>query len=335
MIRRYGYIFLALSLLVILSLPEKATNPLRSAAVAGVTPSWRYFSLLKELCVHILTVWPSGGYHTPPQVAKELEMLKLENYQLKSQLELLKAELHLEKVIGERADLLMQMTEADAYALRRKEEVFRQLELYSHAITARVIFRETGAWKSSVWVNVGEATNRRLKTRIVEKNSPVVLGTNVLGLIDYVGEHRSRVRFITDQALTLSVRIVRGEGRGLYLAKGETQGTRYPLWRSRGTVLRGLGFNYDFEDAEGPSRDLRTGKAASSSPEAIALIQAGDAVLTTGMDGLFPAGLQMGTVSKVYPLQEGGCSYEADIQAAHNNFEKISFLTILPALSET
>lgn len=324
MIRRYGYIFLALVLLVALSLPEGGAMRLRSAAVATLTPTWRHISNCKELFMNITTVWPTGGYHTPPHVMKELEMIRLENYQLKAQLEHLKAELNLEKVIEKQAQLLMKMSDVDAYTQRRKEEIFRQLELYSHAITARVIFKENGSWNSSVWVNVGEATNKRLKTRLIEKNSPVVLGTTVIGVIDYVGEHRSLVRFITDRAVAPSVRVVRGDEKGLYLAKGEVQGMRYPLWRSRGTVLRGLGFNYDFEDGEGSSRDLRS----------TSIIQTGDSIVTTGMDGLFPAGLRLGTISKVYSLQEGSTSYEADIQSPIENFENISFVTILPALSD-
>ncbi len=334
MIRRYGYIFLALLMLIVLSIPHNAATNLRSAAVATLAPSWRHLSTIKEIFLNITTVWPSGGYHTPPHITKELEMARLENYQLKSQLELLKAELNLEKIIGDQAHLLSQLTDVDAYTHRRKEEVFRQLELYSHAITARIIFRENGSWKSSVWVNVGEETNERLKTQLIEKNSPVVIGTTLVGLVDYVGKHRSRVRFLTDRALNPSVRVIRGDEKATYLAKGELQGMRYPLWRDRGTVLRGLGFNYDFDDVEGPARDLRTGKITSTRTGAMPLIQQGDVVITTGMDGLFPAGLRVGVISKVYPLKEGSSSYEADIQSPIEEFDDLAFLTILPALSD-
>ena len=329
MMRRYGYIFLAVVLLALLSIPDRAAVRLRSASVGMVTPSWRHLSNIKEFLLNITTLLPTGGYHTPPQVVKELEMIRLENYQLKSQLELLKAELDMQQVIAGQVDLLVRATEVDPYAQRRKEEIFRQLELYSHAITASVIFRENGSWKASVWVNVGEETNKRLKTRLIEKNSPVVLGTAVVGLVDYVGKHRSRVRFITDRGITPSVRAVRGDGKSIYLAKGEVQGMRYPLWRVRGAVLRGVGFNYDFDDAEGAGRDLQTSMAG-----ALPIIQVGDVVMTTGMDGLFPAGLRVGTIAKVHPLKEGCCSYEADIQSSTQEFEQLTFLTILPALSD-
>lgn len=375
--RRYGYLILAALLLSVLSIPDHFANRMRSASIGLVAPSWRHFGNLKEMFLKITTVWPSGGYHTPPHVVKELEMIRLENYQLKLQLDLLKAELKLDKMISDQVDQLMRNSDQSEYAQRRKEEIFRQLELYSHAITARVIFRESTAWKSSVWVNVGESTNRRLKIRLIEKNSPVVLGTTVVGLVDHVGENRSRIRLLTDRALTPSVRVIRGneqkqiafrevekvvrllssyEGgviaeklkpllhhleqgmtlqeKNLYLAKGESQGMRYPIWRSRGTVLHGQGFNYDFEDREGPSRDLRTGRSSSSHEEAVPLIQAGDVVITTGMDGLFPAGLRVGTISKVYPLKEGACAYEADIQSLVEEFDNLLFVTILPSLSD-
>lgn len=321
--KRYGYIVLSVVLLVILSLPERAGCALRSASVATLSPSWRHLLQMKELFLNITTVLPSGGYHVPPQVTKELEMMRLENHELKSQVELLKAELELKETAEKQSLQLVQMSETDAFSERRKAEIFRQLELYSHAITARVIFRESGAWQSSAWVNVGEETNARLKTRLIEKNSPVVLGTHVVGLVDYVGKRRSRIRFITDRALTPSVRIVRGNEKPLYLAKGETEGMRYPTWRSRGVVLKGVGFNYDFEDAEGAGKELRSG-----------VIQVGDTVVTSGMDGVFPAGLKVGMVAKVYPLKEGGTSYEAEIVSPIRDFENFSFLTILPPLDE-
>ncbi len=331
--RRYSYIFLGLFLLVVLSLPDRTSGRVRSCAVATLSPSWRHMQNVKEIFINLTTVWPSGGYHTPPHVTKELEMMRLENYQLKAQVAQLSAELNLEKVIQDQSSQLMQMTESDAYAQRRKAEIFRQLELYSHAITARVIFRESGSWKSSVWVNVGEETNKRLSTRLVEKNSPVVLGTTIVGLVDYVGKHRSRVRLITDPTIAPSIRVVRGEEKAVFLAKGELQGTRYPVWRSRGTHFKGVGFNYDFDDVEGPARHLRTGKISATAKDSIPLILPGDSIVTTGMDGLFPAGLRIGSVSKVHPLKEGSSSYEADILSPIENFETIQFLTVLPAIN--
>ncbi len=133
----------------------------------------------------------------------------------------------------------------------------------------------------------------------------MLLGTSIVGIVEYVGDHQSRVRLITDSRLTPSVRVSRGgeqnryilenlealafalelredlfaspEEKGqmarqlynlkkmliqqtgdIYLAKGELHGTSRPLWRSRSQVLRGIGFNYDFADSEGPARDLRS-----------------------------------------------------------------------------
>lgn len=328
MIKRYGYFVLAFALLLVLSASDSLANKMRSASVAAVSPTWRNVGYAKGLFLKITTILPSGGYHTPPQVEKELEMLRLENHQLQAQLKLLKAELKLDFLIKQQESQLGQDQENNAYTTRRKEELFRQLELYSHAITARVIFRENSSWRSSVWVNVGESTNRRLQTQLIEKNSPVVLGTAIVGIVDYVGEERSKIRLLTDRAVIPSVRVVRAggeKGKNLYLAKGETQGVRSPLWRSCGVILQGIGFNYDFEDGEGASRPLLN--------KGISLIQEGDLVITTGMDGLFPAGLHIGRICKVYPLKEGASSYEADIHAFVENFDDLEFVTILPALS--
>ncbi len=42
-----------------------------------------------------------------------------------------------------------------------------------------------------------------------------------------------------------------------YLAKGELHGSSAPFWRSRGPLLKGIGFNFDYPDEEGEARDLQ------------------------------------------------------------------------------
>jgi hypothetical protein len=118
-----------------------------------------------------------------------------------------------------------------------------------------------------------------------------------------------------------------------YLAKGEMRGMRGPFFRSRHALLQGVGFNYDFEDDEGPSRDLRSGKPINqTTAEEIALVKKGDVLMTTGMDGIFPAGLRVGQVTQVHPLREGGSAYELDALPLIGNFDNISFVAVLPPL---
>jgi cell shape-determining protein MreC len=119
-----------------------------------------------------------------------------------------------------------------------------------------------------------------------------------------------------------------------YLAKGELFGTSSPIWRSRSPVLKGIGFNYDFEDVEGPARELRTGKPYSHliQDRGIALIQEGDLLVTTGLDGIFPADLPVALVSNVEPLKEGETSYSIEAKLCASEIEDISSVVVLPSL---
>jgi len=302
--------------------------------------------------------------------------MRLEIHNLRDQLELLKAQVDLEKLVVEEAELLKYFAQDDAYAKRRKAEIFRLVDLYAPSIIGKVIFRETASWSSSFWINLGEKTNQTLGRILIAKNSPVVIGTSVLGIVEYVGQHRSRVRLITDSSIAPSVRILRGSEQtsviadqarkllvmlesydeiskehsikkeldqflknlnpvheNFYLAKGEMRGMRGPLFRSRHALLQGVGFNYDFEDDEGPSRDLRSGRPVhpTTAPET-ALVKKGDVLVTTGMDGIFPAGLRVGQVVQVHPLREGASAYELDALPLIGNFDNISFVAVLPPL---
>ncbi|MFN0064696.1 MAG: rod shape-determining protein MreC [Chlamydiales bacterium] len=117
-----------------------------------------------------------------------------------------------------------------------------------------------------------------------------------------------------------------------YLAKGILEGGGAPLWRSRNHVLKGIGFNYDFGDAEGPARALISGKVMekNSSLPPLPIIQANDLLVTTGMDGIFPPGLRVAEVSKVHPLREGAYAYEIEAIPVVKNLDTIHTVFIIP-----
>src|SRR5258708_1966782 len=57
---------------------------------------------------------------------------------------------------------------------------------------------------------MNEEENQALGNAIIAKNSPVVLGASLVGVVDFVGKKQSRIRLITDSGLSPSVRAVRG-----------------------------------------------------------------------------------------------------------------------------
>lgn len=91
------------------------------------------------------------------------------------------------------------------------------LGLLAQAVPAKVIYRDPASWANSLWINIGNQDNQHLKVPIIAKNSPVLVGKALIGVIDYVGQKQSRVRLITDSGLNPSVRAVRGYPQNVIL----------------------------------------------------------------------------------------------------------------------
>ena len=342
-----------------MSIPPRTSEHLRSWVVCSFAPCWKSLSFLKEKALFLLTPpWPESTHSSTQSL--EIERLVQENQMLRSQIENVREWLLYEDRIQEQVDrykLILQAAPNDAFwkefFKRRSQELCQALDLQICALPAKVVFREPASWSSVLWINLGERDNQKFKKKIIGKNSPVLFGTSIVGLVEDVGTYQSRVRLITDSRLTPSVRACRGDDQNryllehldalnfslelredlfasfeektmvtqhlarlkkiaemqsmnFYLAKGELRGTSHPLWRSRGQVLKGIGFNYDFSDDEGPARDLRTGVPydASRKTEPVPLLRKGDLLVTTGLDGVFPPGFRVGIVSAVQTLKE-------------------------------
>ncbi len=236
------------------------------------------------------------------------------------------------------------------YLLESKLEELSQ-EKPDKAISAKVIMRDPSTWGSAFWIDQGEPA--------VTANSPVVIGKALIGVIEKVEKNKSLVRLITDSSLTPSVRAVRGKMQQeffleklallkpyifsenadtslcsafmqieshfkqtsdtSYFAKGEVFGSSASLFRSKRPILHGVGFNYDFSDSEGPSLKK----------EEHTLIQEGDLLVTTGMDGVFPKGLYVGVVSKVLPPLEGAISYELEASLADPGLNETTYVFVM------
>lgn len=318
----YPYFLLLAALILVLIVPLNYINPVSSSLIGLLTPLWKRFH----------------GVHTASSKEKaEIARLQQENYFLTAQLEVLKQALLLE-----------------SHPKTLPNEGLQK-------IGAKVVYRDPAAWGACCWIDVGRKANQPNQKAIVAKNSPVVVGSVLIGVIDFVDETRSRVRLVTSRSVTPSVRAVRGglqvedlkksftafydkakpfkipgleelsrfimeinPNPPVFLAKGELRGSSHPLWRSKKARLQGIGFNYDFPDEEGAARSI------SSSPP---LVQEGDILMTTGMDGIFPKGLKVAHVTRVYPLREGACSFDLEAKSMVTDLDDLNFVSVLPPIS--
>ena len=346
-----AFFALPVFLLSLLSLPQTGADKIRSSTVMSVTPLLMYRSA-------------SPGSARDSQ---EIKSLELENLQLRAQLDLVYDWISSEKRLREQAELLRLMGAESAVAkefvVRRSEEMKSLLQKQTMGAYGRIVYRDPGSWNSSCWIDVGEENNLSLGKTIIAKNSPVVSGSSLIGVVEYVGKKQSRVRFITDSGLKTAVRAVRGsildrqiaslthnlieclkkrpESRSdlvdavafvqdgikvgwedSFLAKGEISGSSAPYFRTLKSTLKGVGFNCDFKDIEGPARDLRSG-----------ILQEGDLLVTSGLDGVFPPGLKVALVTKVETLRPGAFAYELEATPNAGDFADLSSVYVLPPVS--
>lgn len=331
-----SYFSIALFLVCLLSLPQSVADGWRAHVAALFGPSWNWMNTLA------ITSQPLGNPTLKTALSRnnrrvvtprdEIQRLQLENRQLQQQLAQIKAVLFEEQSIQQATQTYAETQdlpeELKAAQQRRRKELLRLLQDRLASLPARVIYRSPGEWNSTLWLNIGDADNKAVDRLVVAKNSPVVLGESLVGVIDLVNAHQSRVRLITDSSLVPAVRAMR---QGRLLAKGELHGSSLPLWRHEGRVLAGIGFNYDFADAEGPARDLRNGRPAGEPDgDELALIQVGDLLVTSGLDGVFPPGLHVAEVSSMQPLREGDYFYELSAKPTAGDLDALSLLYVLP-----
>ncbi len=373
------FLLLAGFLFLLLCFPQTAALKMRHVAMSSIGCPWQVVHFLKKGCVQLLMITPPGG-KAETSLKTEVDALKLENHTLREKLKNIRAWLLQEERVDEQLKRFQALGEKEekAFCLGRSQVLRDLIDLQLQALSAKVIYREPASWSSFLWLNVGEKTNRTLNRKIVAKNSPVVVGTALVGVVEEVFSGRCRVRLITDPGLVPSVRAARGKQQNqflseylegcllgiqtrkdlfqteeelkktlgylsrlksalqnpsedLLLAKGELFGSGAALWRSREPVLRGVGFNYDHADEEGPARDLRTGESLDEKKRT-PLLKAGDLLVTTGMDGVFPAGLRVAVVSEIASLREGACSYEIEARSVCGSLEDLSYVTVLPPI---
>lgn len=379
------YVALLVSIIFLTALPAFFTLSLRSFAIRTISPSWRAIRFVKNASFSLFSF--SDGSLQDSEAKRKIGELQQENQVLYAQIEHLREWLLSEDRIEQQMQRLKEFEGLSSapiskdFCLRRAKEISAVLGLELHSLPAKVIFREPATWSSFLWINVGEKNNKALGKKVVAKNSPVLFGGCLIGVVEDVRNSQARVRLITDEKLSPSVRTVRGqlqseelcsqlmsfvrvlevrddlfrshdeqkaflaffarlksrlssEGESRYLAKGFLKGSSMPQWRSRNAMLSGVGFNYDRSDAEGPARDLSTGKMlyALASTESMALLKEGDLLITSGLDGVFPSGLPVAFVRKVENLKEGSTAYDLSAEAAVGSLDHLTSVVVLPPL---
>ncbi len=305
------YFIFGSSLFLLISLSKENTELLRGFAAGLLRNPWERVTDFKiSLQNFYQRVFSSSTHHEPPR--ELIQELQLKNQQLEAELD------KLQTLLG--------------------NDYKGFFDFKFESLPAKVIFRPYSTWNSSLWINVGKLHNPLQGRRIVVKNSPVMSGTSVIGVVDYVGDRQSRVRLITDSGLRPAVRAQRTHGKKTYLlAKGEIYGASEPYGKGDGELLQGIGFNYDFPDAEGPARDLRTGKRMGelTNKPALPILKAGDKLVTTGLDGVFPPGLDVAIVTKIHSLKEGDYYYELEAKPTAANMQELSYVFVIPPVSDT
>ncbi|MCB1072947.1 MAG: rod shape-determining protein MreC [Chlamydiia bacterium] len=365
-----SYIFLGLFLFSLFYLPGIFVQEVRNSAGAISKGFWRQGAYVR-------------ASFSPPSLPKknkeEMKSLEVENLLLKKQNESLRRRLLSEERIESQIKKIQEIISIDeekslAFHKRRKIAAEKQLELELFSLSAEVIYRDPSEWSSTLWINVGEIENTKLRENVVSVGSPVLKGPFLIGMVEFVGKRKSRVRLLTDASLIPSVRVARGgegnrelatlvkqvlhqvalreepretllalknllerleeESPERFLAKGELMGSSSPLWRGRSEILKGVGFNYDFADEEGPSLELRSGKPLDqlNDEKSISLIDVGDLLVTTGMDGIFPKDIPVAHVTKIAPLKEGSPSFEIEAELCVGNLNNLLDVTVLPPL---
>lgn len=299
------YVLLGATLFFLIILPPFFVEAFRGKIVGVFAPFWKSKEVVKR-----------------PFLTKK-SLVEIECKKLEGENQLLKSEVVRYKLLLEQLGIY--------------EPPQNSTKFFKKSILATVIYRDPQSWGSSFWINVGEETNRICNSHIIAKNSPVLFGQGVVGVIDLVQKKQSRVRLITDSLLKISVRASRNISQNspsketAFLAKGVLQGTSSPLWR-KNLTLKGIGFNYDFKDAVGCARDLVTGIPEDSSSAALPLVQVNDLLITTGMDGVFPAHLPVAKVAKVYPLKEGSYAYNIEAVPFIQNMDELKTVFIIPPI---
>ena len=234
---------------------------------------------------------------------------------------------------------------------RRKQDHLYLSQLYKKLKLAKVFFYEG---MLGVWVNAG-------KIEGIKPNSPVTVGAAVIGVVEEVKEHRSRIRLITDAKLRIAARIAQGKWRDRFLWSqlltlshhcslfeeyqqytpmlqhcAEEVVSNLSMDKSKLTlkgVLKGdqsLFKGNCLLKGEGFQCEHEDNESSAADVSTLA-VEKGDLLVTSGLDGVFPPGLFLGVVEESH--RRDFC-YDLSASACVENLSLLEYVTILPPVSE-
>ncbi|MBQ1893801.1 MAG: rod shape-determining protein MreC [Clostridia bacterium] len=155
----------------------------------------------------------------------------------------------------------------DLEELRKENERLRSMLNYSGSlgsfelVTARVIGKSNGVWFDEITLNVG-------RSRGIEPGMPVISGDGLVGKVTDVGANWCKVTSIIDSTVTAAAAVERTRDN---------------------CMVRGV------FSASKPSGELELYYL----PTGLTDLVPGDVIMTSGIGGIYPKGIKIGTVKEV------------------------------------
>lgn len=290
-----------------------------------------------------------------------LDELAVENQLLKEMVNQLKEEWAADQLLSHQMERFFALNKGIKGVKDRKKLEYLQerIDNQMRFIRARVVFREPGTWGSYCWIDRGSLSSEG----VLALNSPVVVGESVIGVIDFVGERKSRLQLITDAKLPISVEVSRGMEQNIDLIRSckrviqsieeDQSNESSPMAHGLKELIRrakgdGVDQYYATGEVFGSSHTLFRRKRPlldgvgfnsefGSSPNergASSSIKVGDLLVTTGMDGVFPKGFHVAKVTYVEPMSEGSITTRIQALATFQDLDRLSYVEILPPIKE-
>lgn len=322
-LRRYNSNYLIIIIGLFLFFPI-LLNGIFSGRIKTVIQEKRVFFLRKLF-----------GRFVEKEQNKDFLALREENVLLKKQL----------KEVMEKNTVLYNFHSFSPYFSRDyKERVF----------SAEVVYRDPSVWSSFLWINLG-----KVHCPTLQKNSPVISGCFLVGVIDYVGQHQSRVRLVTDVRLNPSVRVMNSKSKGtLVNAAGHflLGHLRDSFQDETNVQLVSLLENFCLSSLDARDNDeesyfhgilkgtgtplwnkhfscLKGHGLFKNGCEKKMILKQGDILETTGFDGIFPPGLPVAEVFEVMPSKEGDYAIELSALPLIKDFDLLKEVIVLPSLN--